>query len=117
MTTFSPTAVESTDRFACETRSTAMKTALRVTLGLALAAMGALCLLATASDFDLIVALIGVQLMIAGVLVAANRVPAGAARFTAPEQPVVNPATGRLMVGGVGGVDTAGNPFGVRRDH
>lgn len=27
--------------------------------------------------------------------------------------PAINPATGFIMVGGIGGVDTAGNPYGV----
>lgn len=29
------------------------------------------------------------------------------------DQPVINPATGLLMIGGVGGLDTDGNPFGT----
>lgn len=33
------------------------------------------------------------------------------------EDPAVNPASGLLMVGGIGGVDVAGNPFGVDYDH
>jgi len=33
----------------------------------------------------------------------------------APEPVVVNPATGEIMIGGIGGVDTSGNPYGM--DH
>ncbi len=29
------------------------------------------------------------------------------------EPALINPATGEMMIGGIGGVDTSGNPFGV----
>lgn len=33
------------------------------------------------------------------------------------ESPTINPATGLPMLDGIGGIDTAGNPFGVDATH
>ena len=86
-----------------------MKTVVRVTLGLTLAGAGGLCLLTSIADFDAVVALVGLQLFVAGLLLAFNRVPASATRFTAPD---LNPATGLPMT--AANLDSQGNPRGYR---
>lgn len=67
-----------------------------------------------------------VPLFIVGILLEANLHPeryramaAQADNDHTPEHVVVNPASGRVMLNGFGGVDTAGNPYGIdlsRRD-
>lgn len=46
-----------------------------------------------------------------------SRRPAWKTKANASNDQVINPATGLPMVDGIGGFDTAGNPYGAQRSH